>query len=236
MRTRKCNFVFILFLLATAVMPAVGQLTIFNIPSTEVLEKKAAYLEGDFIAHPTRFRDGGYQTYGWRGVFGVGHDTDVGINVYYTRDEDGPSGEVQLTLQHTLRSSKKHNAEWAAGVIAAAPIRDPDGDKLYEYFYTNASKKFDKLNDLEITGGLYGIVGGGHDFGTKAGVMAGVEQRIYKNLSYEADWQSGNNRMGYISGGLYWEMTQHHGITTGYSVGNSGRGNNYLSVIYGYTF
>ena len=237
MKTRKCTFVlFTLLLTAIAVTPVFAQMTIFNIPSTEVLEKKGAYLEGDLIAHPAKLRNGGYQTYGWRGVFGVGGNTDVGANVYYTRDENGSSGEVQLTVQHTLISSKKNNAEWTVGMIASEPIRDPDGDKTYGFFYTNASKKFDQLNDLEITGGLYGIVGGGTGFGTKAGVMLGVEQPIYKGINFEADWQSGHNRLGYVSGGLYWELNKHHGLTTGYSVGNSGRGNNYLSIIYGYTF
>src|SRR4051794_5040471 len=86
-----------LFVVAAAIS-ASGQMTIFNIPSTDVLPKKSAYVEADFITKPVKFSKGGFQTYGWRVVYGVGARTEVGANVYYTRDSLGSARELQFSV------------------------------------------------------------------------------------------------------------------------------------------
>jgi hypothetical protein len=63
-----------------------------------------------------------------------------------------------------------------------------------------------------------------------------VEQPIKGKFSFIGDWASGYNRFGYVSGGINWAISKRQFLLGGYSVGNSGRGNNYLSVFYGYTF
>lgn len=213
-----------------------AQMTIFNIPSTDVLPRSSAYVEADFIAKPVKKSEGGFQTYGWRVVYGVGAKTELGANVYYTRDSIGSTAELQFSAKRTIYQNEMHGIAFTLGAIASTPVRDTRGAKRYALFYTNGSKVFNSINGLRVTGGAYTVVGGGRDFGTKTGALVGIEQPIYKRLSFIGDWASGKNRFGYVSGGLNYAITNRQFVLGGYSVGNSGRGNNYLSIFYGYTF
>jgi hypothetical protein len=225
-----------LLMIVAAAYAAPAQMTIFNVPSTDVLPKKSAYIEADVITKPIKYSEGGFQTYGWRVVYGVGGKTELGANVYLTRDGLGTAGDLQFSVKRTIYADERTNFAWTAGVIASTPIKDERGSKPYAFLYTNASKVINKLNGLRVTGGAYTVVGGGRDFGTKTGAIIGVEQPIRGRLSFIGDWASGNNRLGYVSGGLNWAITKRQFILAGYSVGSSGRGNNYLSIFYGYTF
>ena len=102
--------------------------------------------------------------------------------------------------------------------------------------YANGSKEIGRLNGLKVTGGVYHILGGGPGFGTKTGAMVAVEQPISKRVTFIGDWFTGKNRLGYVNAGVSFAITKRQYIMGGYSWGNSGRGNNALSVYYGYTF
>ena len=225
----------LLIIFATAAIGS-AQMTIFNIPSTDTLEKKGLYFEADFVAKPVSYDKGGFQTYGYRVVYGLGHKTEVGANFYYTRDGGDAVAELQVTIQQTLYQNEKHGIAATAGFIASTPLRDTRGAKSYAMIYANVSKTIDQLKGLRITGGAYTVVGGGDDFGTKTGAMVGVEQPLTKRVSFLADWFSGKNRFGYASGGLNFTITKKQFILLGYNFGNSGAGNNSLAVFYGYTF
>jgi len=89
---------------------------------------------------------------------------------------------------------------------------------------------------MTVTGGVYTVLGGSRDYGTKTGVMLGVVQPIHNRVSFVADWFSGQNRLGYSSAGLNFNITKRQYLLTGYSFGNSGRGNNAFAAYYGVTF
>lgn len=231
----KCSLFLVLFLAVFAASVS-AQMTIFNIPSTDVLPKRSAYVEADFLAKPVKKSEGGFQTYGWRVVYGVGGKTEVGANVYYTRDALGTAGELQLSVKRTIFADERTAFAWTAGAIASTPIRDVRGSRRYAMLYSNASKVIGSLNGLRVSGGAYTIVGGGKDFGTKTGALVGIEQPLFKRVSFIGDWASGHNRFGYASAGLNYAITKRQFLLGGYSWGNSGRGNNYLSIFWGYTF
>ncbi len=215
---------------------ASAQMTIFNIPSTDTLEKKGLYFEADFVAKPTSYDKGGFQTYGYRVVYGLSHTTEVGANFYYTRDGGDAVAELQVNAKQTLYQNEKHGIAATAGVIASTPLRDTRGAKRYALVYSNISKTIEQLNGLRVTGGAYTVIGGGRDFGKKTGAIIGVEQPLTKRISFLADWFSGKNRFGYASAGLNFAITKKQFILMGYNFGNSGAGNNSLAVFYGYTF
>jgi len=229
----KCSFLILVLLAGVLACPA--QMTIFNIPSTDVLPKKGAYIEADVITKPLKLANGGFQTYGWRVVYGIGARTELGANVYYTRDAEGSAAELQFSVKSTIYSDERTNFAWTGGAIGSTPIRDNRGNSAYALLYTNASKVIGPFNGLRVTGGVYTVIGGG-DFGTRTGALVGVEQPIKGKFSFIGDWASGHNRFGYVSGGINWAISKRQFLLGGYSVGNSGRGNNYLSVFYGYTF
>ena len=63
-----------------------AQTTIFNVPSTDTVSKKSFYVEGDFISHFDSYNNGGFQTYGYRTVYGVTQKFEVGLNLFKTRN------------------------------------------------------------------------------------------------------------------------------------------------------
>ncbi|MGB2752230.1 MAG: hypothetical protein WBC19_09250 [Pyrinomonadaceae bacterium] len=225
-----------LFIIFAIAKMASAQMTIFNIPSTDTLEKKGVYFEADFVAKPVSYDKGGFQTYGYRVVYGLGHTTEIGANFYYTRDGGDSVAELQVNAKQTLFQNEKHGIAATAGFIASTPLRDTRGAKRYALIYSNVSKTIEQLKGLRVTGGVYTVVGGGDDFGTKTGAIVGVEQPITKRVSFLADWFSGKNRFGYASVGLNFAVTKKQFILLGYNFGNSGAGNNSLAVFYGYTF
>jgi hypothetical protein len=74
---------------------ATAQSTLFNVPTTDVQARSKVYLEADFIMHYGSVRDGGYQTYGPRVVVGLPKNTEVGVNVFYTRSSDPEPIEIE---------------------------------------------------------------------------------------------------------------------------------------------
>src|SRR5438270_8287113 len=73
----------------------VAQSTLFNIPSTDTVAKKKTYLEFDFISHLESHRQGGFQTYVPRLVYGVGRNVEVGANVAFT-DALAPNQPIEV--------------------------------------------------------------------------------------------------------------------------------------------
>lgn len=210
-----------------------SQMAIFNIPTADTLEKTSVLVEADFIAKPAKYGNGGYQTYGYRVVYGLTHRTEIGANFYYTRDGGNAVSEMQLNAKQNFYRNEKHGFAVSGGILFSIPLRARRGEKRFGMVYGTASKE---IGQTTITGGAYTILTNDKDFGTKNGVLFGIEQPIYKRLSFIGDWSSGNNRFGYAAAGLNFAITQRQYLTAGYNFGNYGRGNNALSVFYGYTF
>jgi hypothetical protein len=232
----RWNYLLCIALMAVASGTAAAQMTIFNIPSTDVLPKKSAYIEADLITKPVKFSKGGFQTYGWRVVYGIGARTEVGANVYYTRDSLGSARDLQFSVKTSLYQNEEHGFAWSAGGIVSTPIHDERGAKTYAVLYSNVSKTIESVHGLRVTTGVYHVVGGGKGFGTKTGALIGIEQPITRRFSFLGDWASGKNRFGYAAAGFAFQFTKKQYIAAGYNFGNEGRGNNYLTVFWGYTF
>lgn len=231
-----CTLFSFLFVLFAAVVNAYAQTTIFNIPTADTLSRGSWSLEGDFITKPVSYADGGYQTYGYRVAYGINNKTEVGSNFYYTWDGSDSVGQVEFSLKRRLYKSEKLGISISAGAVAFVPIKSATGDSTSVMVYGAASKSIEPLNGLTVTGGAYHVFGGASDFGTRTGALVGIVQPITKRVSFVADWFSGKNRLGYSSAGVNLNITNKQYLLTGYSFGNSGRGNNAFAAYYGYTF
>jgi hypothetical protein len=228
--------IFLCVFVAIASLGAPAQMTLFNIPSTDTLPRGSFYVEADLITKPVSYRNGGFQSYGYRVVYGVDHKTEVGANYFYTGDGGEPSGELSVSVKRNVYSNEKHGVAVSGGAIAFLPLKaGPDGHKAL-MVYGNVSKVITPLHGLRVTGGFYKVFGGGRDFGTKTGVLLGVEQPIAKKFSFIGDWSSGNNRFGFATAGVNYAITTRQFVMVGYNFGNYGRGNNALAAFYGYTF
>lgn len=215
---------------------AAAQSTIFNVPSTDVVAEKRAYVEADFVSHLKRFGDGGFQVYGVRGVFGVGKNVEVGANVFTTRFSDGTPVELQPNVKWQAYNNEKHEVAISTGAIVFVPLNKIAGSDTEAVVYTTASKGVTKLNHLRLTGGAYAAFGGVKTFGSKVGAIVGVEQPLFKRVNFLADWYSGKNRLGYAAAGFGVSVAKRQTLFVGYNFGNAGRGNNSLGVFYGVSF
>lgn len=215
---------------------AFGQTTLFNIPTADTLQRGSWGLEGDFITKPVSYRDGGYQTYGYRVAYGLTNKTEIGSNFYLTYDGDKTSAQAEFSLKQNVYRNERLGVTVSGGAVAFVPLRARGTDKTSVMVYGVASKSIEPLNGLTVTGGAYHVFGGSDDFGDKTGAIVGVNQPIAGRLSFVADWFSGKNRLGYASAGLNFNVTKRQYLTTGYSFGNSGRGNNSFAAYYGITF
>ena len=224
------------FFLLTGIFSVSAQTTIFNIPTADTLSRGSWNLEADFIAKPVAYRDGGYQTYGYRVAYGVSNKTEVGSNFYYTYDGNKSTAQVEFSVKQNVYQNERLGVSVSGGAIAVVPLNARNGDRTSVIVYGNASKTIKPLNGLTVTGGVYHVFRGSRNFGTRTGALVGVVQPVSRKLSFVADWYSGKNRLGYSTAGLNYNFTKRQYFLTGYSFGNSGRGNNAFSAYYGVTF
>ncbi len=214
-----------------------AQSTIFNIPSTDVVAKGKTYLEFDLITHLESHKNGGFQAYIPRAVFGLGKGVEIGANVAFldALADDQPV-EFQPNMKWQFYSNEEQGVAVTVGGIAYIPIVHRTGTDDFGLLYTTASKKFKGDFGPRLTGGAYGLVGRDDGTGTKGGAIVGYEQPLHPKVSFVADWFSGKNRFGYVTPGFAFTLPKSTIFYAGYSVGNEGRKNNALFLYLGVTF
>lgn len=226
---------FCLFLFLTNIGAAQAQSTIFNVPSTDVQPVKSSYLEFNFSTHPTK-DENEFKTYGTFFLYGVSKKLEAGVNAYYTK----ASGEVlpvevQPNAKLQIYSNEEKGIALSAGGMLFIPVTRRQGTDTSGMVYFSASKKIKGDYTPRLTGGSYALVGTSEEV-TKAGAFVGFEQPLNRRMSFVADWASGNNSMGYGAVGISIGLSKRSLVYVGYGVGNYGRGNNYMTVSYGYSF
>ena len=228
--------IFLGAVLLLSLSSAAAQSTIFNIPSSDVQAPSKVYLEADFITHFASYKDGGYQTYAPRVVVGLPGNTEVGVNVFYTRTSPAEPVDVQPNFKWQFYNNEKRGVALAAGVLVSIPVTRRREGKTTGMLYVVGSKRFPGTYGPRLTFGGYNLVGRFDDGTDKTGVLAGYEQPLTKRFSFVADWFSGKNDVGYVTAGTGITLSPKQNVYAGYSFGNQGRGNNSLGVYYGYSF
>lgn len=213
-----------------------AQSTVFNIPSSGVESPRKVFLEADFITHFASYKEGGFQTYGPRVVVGLPGNTEVGVNVFYTRSSDTEPVNIQPNFKWQFYNNEKAGVAIAAGVLVSVPLTHRSVGTKSGMLYVVGSKGFSGTYGPRFTLGGYTLVGK-MDAGTdRTGVLAGYEQPVTKRFSVLADWFSGNNNLGYVTAATGYTISQKDSVYAGYSFGNHGRGNNSLGIYYGRRF
>lgn len=235
-KTAMVRGTFVCLLICLASFFVSAQSTIFNVPSTDVVGEDLFYVEADFISHLDKWNKGGFQTYGYRTVYGVRKKLEVGVNFFYTRNGVNSPKELQPNFKYKVFEKEKYGLAVSTGAQFFVPLNKSAGRRAYGLFYSNASKTIKRTRDTRITGGFYALVGAPRGFGTKQGAIVGIEQPVVGKLRLTADWFSGKNRFGYSSAGLSYSFTKRQTLQLGYNFGNSGRGNNSLAVYYGFVY
>ncbi len=223
-------------LIAVTGLMTLAQSSIFFVPTTDTQEKRSFYLSLESHAHFDKYEKGGYQTYGFSSNYGLRTNVEIGVNYYFTNSIDGSDHELQPNIKWNAFESENNSVAVAVGSVVFIPLNDVAGNKTSAQFYANASKTFKSANEMRLTGGFYTMANIDQDFGTRSGILVGIEQPITKRFTLVADWTSGKNRLGYSNVGFNYGIKKSQNLTVAYTFGNSGRGNNYLSLFYGFNF
>ncbi len=213
-----------------------AQSSIVFVPTTDTQEKNSFYLSLESYAHFDKYEKGGFQTYGPSIVYGLSKNLEIGLNYYFTDSVDGSVHELQPTIKWKAYENEDKGVAVAVGSVLFVPLNDAAGNKTSAQFYANASKTFKSAKEMRITGGIYTMANTDQDYGTKTGVLVGIEQPVTERFTLLADWTSGKNRLGYSNFGFGYGIKKSQYLAVAYTFGNSGRGNNFLSIFYGFDF
>jgi hypothetical protein len=217
---------------------AIAQTSIMNAPSSDVVAPRRVYVEMDFITNYAWQRDDTrFANYLPRAVVGVGHNIEVGANLSYTHTPNGGAPlEIQPNAKWQFYRNEGAGVAASVGCLWFVPLTHRTGTDTFGQCYSVVSKRFQGNYGPKFTGGAYGLVGASDDQGTKAGVIAAWEQPVTNRLSFIVDWQSGYNRLGYLSPALNLTLPRNGSLSGGYSIANRGHQNNSLFLYYGQQF
>jgi hypothetical protein len=217
---------------STAVL---GQQAIFNVPSSDILDKGKVYLELDatFKANSQNGL-GRFSSIVPRIVIGVGGDFEVGVNLNGNIQPGADSTTIVPHVKWKVYNGKDNGWAVVVGDGVYIPVRNRSYN-IGNYAYTQVSKTF--KSGARITAGGYhftkNVVAANAD---RAGGQFGFEHPINKYLNFNADWYTGKHAAGYFTPGFAFKI--HPKVTgyAGYSIGNGGAssGNHFFYTAIGW--
>lgn len=176
--------------------PAVrAQQTLFNVPSADVLEPGKVYIEEDNLWRAGRPED---TLFTLRGVVGLGEHVEAGLNTggFAAQGRSVPSATLALKWQGY------RSGAWSltAGVQGLLYLRGSIDGSPSAHVYGHVA--FTPTDGTRITAGVWYSTSGYAGPSVTRGVLAGIEQPIARPLSFQADWYSGRNGLGYFTPGF----------------------------------
>lgn len=229
---RTGALVILVFLL---VLPATAraQQTVFNVPTTDVLDPEKVYFELDISAKPV---DPKFSSFVPRLVVGVGGRVEVGVNITGNIQPGLDSTTIVPAVKWKVYDGKDNGWAIAVGNNLFIPVRNKSYD-AGTYAYTMFQKKFG-------TGTRVGF--GGYFFSknvvapnaNRAGGQFTFEQPVTSKFGLQADWFTGKHASGYFTPGGYFKITPKLTGYGAYSIGNSNasNGNHFFYFEVGYNF
>ena len=208
-----------------------AQQTIFNVPSTDVLDKGKVYAELDASLKPT---DAQFSSFVPRVVIGAGRNIEFGLNV---------TGNIQpgadsTTLVPTIKW-RPYRGENGWTIVLGNNLFVPVRNRAYNaanYFYAETSKTF--KNGTRITFGGYDFTKNAVAGANRAGGQFGFEQPLNRTFTFAADWFTGKHSAGYFTPGIIFKAGPNLIGYAGYSIGNQNvsGGNHFFLLELGYNF
>lgn len=213
-----------------------AQQTIFNVPSTDVLDRGKVYAELDFSFKPTDSASvNKFSSFVPRVVVGAGSRIEFGLNVTGNLQPGADTTTLVPAIKWRPYQGKDNGVAFVVGDHIYLPVRN----RAYNagnYVYAEISKSF--------KGGTR-VTAGGYDFtrnvvanANRAGGQFGFEQPLNKKLTFAADWFTGKHSAGYFTPGLVFKVGPKVTGYAGYSIGNQNpsNGNHFFLLEVGYNF
>lgn len=238
MKTRRYYFIRSLSILFSVLLYGAaslihGQQTIFNVPTTDVLDKGKVYAELDASLKPT---DGAlvpkFSSFVPRVVVGAGSRIEIGLNVTGNIQPGPDSTTLVPTLKWKPYQGENNGWAFVVGDDISLPVRN----RTYNagnYVYVEMSKTF---KTTRVTFGGYDFTRNVVASANRAGGQFGFEQPLNKELTVAADWFTGKHGAGYFTPGIVFKVGPKVTGYAGYSIGNTNvsNGNHFFLLEVGY--
>lgn len=213
-----------------------AQQTIFNVPTTDVLDKGKVYVELDTAFKPIdQIAQDRFSSFVPRAVVGIGGNIEIGLNVAGNVQPGSDISTLVPTVKWKFYESKAKDVSLIVGTNFLIPVRNRSYN-FGTYTYLAGSKTIEKTR---LTTGVY--LASKNVFAPNAvrgGGQFGVEQTLNDKVKLAADWFTGRRASGYFTPGLIYNP--HSRVTTywSYSIGNADarKGNHYFLFEAGYNF
>ena len=222
-------------LLLLVAIPATtrAQQTVFNVPTTDVLDPGKVYFELDVSAKPNEPR---FSSFVPRVVVGAGGRVEVGLNVTGNIQPGTDATTLVPAVKWKVYDGKENGWAVAVGNNLFIPVRNKSYD-LGTYSYVMAQKTFKTKTRVGFGGYFFSKDVVAAD-ANRAGGQFTVEQPVTSKFGVQADWFTGKHASGYFTPGGYYKFTKKMTGYAAYSIGNTGvtKGNHFLYFELGYNF
>ena len=213
-----------------------AQQTIFNVPTTDVLNKGKVYFELDVSFKPTDSQAvRRFSSMVPRVVIGAGGRVEIGLNITGNLQPGPDSTTLSPTAKWKPYQGKDNGVALVVGDNLFIPVRN----RAYNagnYVYAEISKTF--KSGTRVTAGGYDFTRNVVATANRAGGQFGFEQPLNKKVSFAADWFTGKHSAGYFTPGVVFKVGPKVTGYAGYSIGNqnASRGNHFFLLEFGYNF
>jgi hypothetical protein len=212
---------------------ASAQQTVFNVPTTDVLDRGKVYVELDVPFKPV---DPKFSSFVPRIVVGTGGNVEVGLNVVGNIQPGADSTALAPAFKWKVYNGGDNGWAMIVGDTVTIPVRNKSYD-IGNYAYAEVSKTF-KTGTRVTAGGFHfsdDVVAAGAQ---RAGGQFAIEHPVTRNVTLAAYWITGKHASGYFSPGVIYKPHPKVTAYAAYSIGNSnvGNGNHFFLFEFGYNF
>jgi hypothetical protein len=214
-----------------------AQQTVFNVPTTDVLDAGKTYFELDVSAKVNNSAAmPRFSSFVPRLVVGVGGDTEIGLNVLGNIQPGADTTALSPTVKWRIYEGKRNGWAVAVGNNFVIPVRK-HSYRLGTFSYVIVQKTLGKNTRLGFGGCLFSkdVVAPN---ATRAGAQFTFEHTVTKKLNINTDWITGKHTNGYFTSGFAYKLTRKLTGVAAYSLGNAetSRGNHFMYFEMGYNF
>jgi hypothetical protein len=214
-----------------------AQETVFNVPTTDVLDKGKVYFELDVSAKPNdSVAVNKFSSFVPRLVIGAGHRIETGVNILGNIQPGADSTILSPTIKWKVYDAKDNG--WA--IVLGNNVFIPVQNRAYDagtYTYVMTQKTLNKSTRLGFGGYFFSqnVVAANAN---RAGGQFTFEQPLNKKLTVAADWFTGRHSAGYFTPGIIFKVGSKITGYASYTIGNqnASRGNHFFLLEFGYNF
>lgn len=216
---------------------APAQQTVFNVPTTDVLDKGKVYFELDVSAKPNDSAVvNKFSAFVPRLVVGLGHRLEAGMNILGNIQPGSDSTTITPTVKWKAYDGGDNGWAFVVGENLFIPVHN----RAYNagtYSYAMTQRTLNKSTRIGFGGYFFSknVVAANAN---RAGGQFTFEQPLNKKVTLAADWFTGSHAAGYFTPGVVFKVGSKITGYASYSIGNQNvsRGNHYFLMEFGYNF